>query len=174
MDSAQKLFESGKITYHRTDSTNISVNFLNEIKTYIISTYSSNYYKSRNYKTKIKCAQEAHEAIRPTDVNLVNLIDDFGPNEKKIYSLIWKRTIASQMADASFNTITVNIENSKRSELFNCYGEECTFDGFLKVYSFQGETDETDTIPESAYNILDKLNGPVKIRRENDVWSRPL
>jgi DNA topoisomerase-1 len=165
MDSSQKLFESGKITYHRTDSTNISVSFLNDIKTYIISTYSSNYYKLRNYKTKIKCAQEAHEAIRPTDVNLVNLTDDFGPNEKKIYSLIWKRTTASQMADASFNTISVNIENSKRNELFNCYGEECTFDGFLKVYSFHEETDENDTIPESSYNILYNLNGPVKMEK---------
>jgi DNA topoisomerase-1 len=154
MESAQKLFESGKITYHRTDSTNLSKESIFMIKDYVVRTYTDKYLKLRDYKTKIKCAQEAHEAIRPIDIELVQLGDEFNQNDKKIYSLIWKRTVASQMADASFNTITAMIANTKRPELSHCYAEECVFDGFLKVY--MESVDDEETQGESLLPALAK------------------
>ena len=161
MESAQKLFESGKITYHRTDSTNLCKESIFMIKDYVVRTYTDKYLKLRDYKTKIKCAQEAHEAIRPIDIELVQLGDEFNQNDKKIYSLIWKRTVASQMADASFNTITVMIGNTKRPEMFQCYAEECVFDGFLKVYSVYVDEATGDAVPESSYSVLCGVEGVV-------------
>jgi len=123
MDCAQKLYESGKITYHRTDSTNLSKEILNDIKNYVVETYGQNYVKLRTFKTKTKCAQEAHEAIRPTHIEEVNLEDDANPNEKKLYSIIWKRTVASQMAEATFATLHISIGNSVREEIFMASAE---------------------------------------------------
>jgi len=160
MDSAQKLYEAGKITYHRTDSTNLSKEILRTIRTYVTENYGENYIHLRNYKTKTKCAQEAHEAIRPTHIENPTLEDDMGPNEKKLYSLIWKRTVASQMEDASFDTLAIQIANNVREEMFCATGEVCTFDGYLKVYNFQqddNKEEDPDAIPESPYEILSAL-----------------
>jgi DNA topoisomerase I len=174
MMSAQKLYESGKITYHRTDSTNLSKDILAQIKRYAIANYGENYVKLRNYKTKVKNSQEAHEAIRPTHIDQDSLIDgSFEPNEKKLYQLIWKRTMASQLAEATFATITVSIGNDRRDELFVAYGENCTFDGFLRVYHYEEDDnreEDPDKIPETAYEILSKLE-PGKVCKWNDLYS---
>jgi DNA topoisomerase-1 len=174
MISAQKLYECGKITYHRTDSTNLSKDILSQIKKYVVSHYGENYVKLRNYKTKVKNSQEAHEAIRPTNIDLDSLIDgSFEPNEKKLYQLIWKRTMASQIADATFVTITVSIGNDRREELFIAFGENCTFDGFLRVYHYEEDDnrdDEQDKQPETPYEILSELE-PDMICKWNDLFS---
>jgi DNA topoisomerase-1 len=174
MISAQKLYECGKITYHRTDSTNLSKDILAQIKRYAIANYGENYVKLRNYKTKVKNSQEAHEAIRPTRIDQDSLIDgSFEPNEKKLYQLIWKRTMASQLAEATFATITVSIGNDRREELFIAYGENCTFDGFLRVYHYEDDDnreEDPDKIPDTPYEILSKLE-PGKVCKWNDIYS---
>ena len=174
MMSAQKLYECGKITYHRTDSTNLSKDILAQIKRYAVSNYGENYVKLRNYKTKVKNSQEAHEAIRPTNIDQDSLIDgSFEPNEKKLYQLIWKRTMASQLAEATFATITVSIGNDRRDELFVAYGENCTFDGFLRVYHYEEDDnreEDPDKIPDTPYEILSKLE-PGKVCKWNDIYS---
>ncbi len=170
MDSAQKLYEAGKITYHRTDSTNLSKEILVVIKKYVTETYGEDFVKLRNYKTKTKCAQEAHEAIRPTHIEEPSLGDEIGPNEKKLYSVIWKRTVASQMADATFATLQIQIGNNVREEIFNACGEECTFEGYLKVYSFsqdEPKEDDPDEVPQSSYSLLSELKKDDKILWEN-------
>ncbi|MBN2214487.1 MAG: type I DNA topoisomerase [Bacteroidales bacterium] len=129
---AQKLYESGKITYMRTDSVNLSQLALNGAKQIINKEFGEKYIKIRNYTTKTKGAQEAHEAIRPTypDKNTIS-----GPvNEKKLYELIWKRTIASQMSDAQLERTTATIEISNSNDKFVAIGEVLKFDGFLRVY----------------------------------------
>jgi DNA topoisomerase-1 len=174
MMSAQKLYECGKITYHRTDSTNLSKDILAQIKRYAVSNYGETYVKLRNYKTKVKNSQEAHEAIRPTNIDQDSLIDgSFEPNEKKLYQLIWKRTMASQLADATFATITVSIGNDRREEIFVAYGENCTFDGFLRVYHYEEDDnreEDPDKIPDTPYEILSKLE-PGKVCKWNDIYS---
>jgi DNA topoisomerase-1 len=174
MMSAQKLYECGKITYHRTDSTNLSKDILAQIKRYAVSNYGENYVKLRNYKTKVKNSQEAHEAIRPTNIDQDSLIDgSFEPNEKKLYQLIWKRTMASQLADATFATITVSIGNDRRDEIFVAYGEKCTFDGFLRVYHYEEDDnreEDPDKIPDTPYEILSKLE-PGKVCKWNDLYA---
>jgi DNA topoisomerase-1 len=174
MMSAQKLYECGKITYHRTDSTNLSKDILGQIKRYAVANYGENYVKLRNYKTKVKNSQEAHEAIRPTNIDQDSLIDgSFEPNEKKLYQLIWKRTMASQLADATFATITVSIGNDRRDEIFVAYGEKCTFDGFLRVYHYEEDDnreEDPDKIPDTPYEILSKLE-PGKVCKWNDLYA---
>ena len=174
MMSAQKLYECGKITYHRTDSTNLSKDILAQIKRYAVSNYGETYVKLRNYKTKVKNSQEAHEAIRPTNIDQDSLIDgSFEPNEKKLYQLIWKRTMASQLADATFATITVSIGNDRRDEIFVAYGENCTFDGFLRVYHYEEDDnreEDPDKIPDTPYEILSKLESG-KVCKWNDMYS---
>jgi len=174
MASAQKLYECGKITYHRTDSTNLSKDILAQIKKYAVANYGENYVKLRNYKTKVKNSQEAHEAIRPTHIDQDSLIDgSFEPNEKKLYQLIWKRTMASQLAEAIFATITVSVGNDKREEIFIAYGENCTFDGFLRVYHYEEDDnreEDPDKIPDTPYEILSKLE-PGKVCKWNDIYA---
>lgn len=174
MMSAQKLYECGKITYHRTDSTNLSKDILSQIKRYVVANYGENYVKLRNYKTKVKNSQEAHEAIRPTHIDMDSLIDgSFEPNEKKLYQLIWKRTMASQLAEATFATITVSVGNDRREELFVAYGENCTFDGFLRVYHYEEDDnreEDPNKIPDTPYEILSKLE-PGKVCKWNDIYS---
>ena len=166
MASAQKLYEAGRITYHRTDSTSLSKDVMDKIKGYVVDKYGNKYLKLRNYKTKTKCAQEAHEAIRPTDVNLEAITDEsVGPNEKRLYQLIWKRTMASQMADALFNTLTVMVGNDKRDENFESRGDICDFDGYLRVYSYtqdDNKEEDPDAIPEVSYDVLQKLRKGVE------------
>ncbi|MDR2853721.1 MAG: type I DNA topoisomerase [Prevotellaceae bacterium] len=132
MRVAQTLYESGKITYMRTDSVNLSDLALNTAKAEISSVYGEQYYKRRQFTTKSKGAQEAHEAIRPTYMNVHSI--DGAAQEKRLYELIWKRTIASQMADAQLEKTTININVSGSKYQFQAVGEVIVFDGFLKVY----------------------------------------
>lgn len=129
---AQRLYEAGHITYMRTDSLNLSALAIDAIAKEINGKLGENYLKTRHYHTKSKGAQEAHEAIRPTDISMHSI--DGSAQEKKLYGLIWKRTIASQMADAEIEKTTVEIEPSTRQEHFTATGEVIKFDGFLKVY----------------------------------------
>ena len=145
---AQRLYESGYITYMRTDSVNLSSLCIGSCKNVVTETYGADYLKSRNYNTSSKGAQEAHEAIRPTYMN--NPTIEGTMPEKRLYELIWKRTIASQMADALVEKTTVNIAISGHEESFVATGEVTVFDGFLHVY--RESTDEengndTTTIP---------------------------
>jgi len=132
MSVAQKLYESGKITYMRTDSVNLSGLAINAAKQKIVSSLGDKYHQVRQYKTKSKGAQEAHEAIRPAYLDQEEIS---GSNqEKRLYDLIWKRTIASQMSDAELEKTTVTIDISNASEKFMAVGEVLIFDGFLRVY----------------------------------------
>jgi DNA topoisomerase-1 len=139
---AQKLYESGNITYMRTDSVNLSEHAIEQAKRMIISNYGEQYSKPRRFTTKSKGAQEAHEAIRPVDMNLQNISFD-DQKAVRLYNLIWKRTVASQMADAKLERTTIKIEGDKYEHLFIARGEVLKFDGFLKVY-LEGKDDEDD------------------------------
>ena len=132
MSVAQKLYEKGYITYMRTDSTNLSALALGTAKKFICDNFGENYSKPRNKWGKVKGAQEAHEAIRPTYIENTEI--EGTPQEKKLYDLIWKRTIASQMADAELEKTTATISISNSDEVFVATGEVITFDGFLRVY----------------------------------------
>jgi DNA topoisomerase-1 len=154
---AQKLYESGKITYMRTDSVNLSNLALNAAKFAITSFAGEKYSKVRQYATKAKGAQEAHEAIRPT--NLAESTIEGTKQEKYLYELIWKRTIASQMADAELEKTTITIELDNSKETFVAMGEVLVFDGFLKVY--MESKDEEDE--ESSLNILPALKSGEKL-----------
>ncbi len=138
---AQRLYEAGHITYMRTDSTNLSTLAFHTISEEIKSTMGENYLKVRHYHTHSKGAQEAHEAIRPTDIHQHTI--EGTVQEKRLYTLIWKRTLASQMADAEIEKTTVEITPSTRPEHFLASGEVIKFDGFLKVY-IEGQDDATD------------------------------
>jgi DNA topoisomerase I len=138
---AQQLYEAGKITYMRTDSVNLSGLALSMAKEEITSAYGEKYVKTRNYTTKTKGAQEAHEAIRPTYMNAQTIK---GTNDqKRLYDLIWKRTIASQMSDAQLEKTNVTIKDPGIKEAFMANGEVLVFDGFLKVY-LESSDDEDD------------------------------
>ncbi len=141
---AQKLYESGKITYMRTDSISLSETAIDAIKKEIHSSFGDKYYQPRKFKNKNESAQEAHEAIRPTYMN-ESKVDDADTN--RLYELIWKRTIASQMSDAQFEKTTAKIEISTNKETLTASGEVMKFDGFLKVY-LEGKDD--DDIEEDA------------------------
>ncbi len=144
MQIAQQLYESGYITYMRTDSTNLSEMALEMAKKQIASTYGEKYVKTRRYHTKIKGAQEAHEAIRPTDMQATEINTDAA--QRRLYELIWKRAIASQMADAELEKTTIEINIDGHKERFSCSGEQVLFDGFLKVY-FESTDDEEEESP---------------------------
>ncbi len=145
MQLAQKLYESWKITYMRTDSVNLSQDAVNAAKQEIIKDYWEKYSKPTAYKTKSAWAQEAHECIRPAHLEIRTAWDD--PSQKKLYDLIWKRTIASQMAPANIEKTIVTIDISESKNKFTAEWEVITFDGFLKVYSEWTDDDETsDTI----------------------------
>ena len=137
---AQRLYESGRITYMRTDSVNLSKLCLGACKNEIVNLYGDNYSKTRQYHTSSKGAQEAHEAIRPTYMDQTEI--DGPVQEKRLYELIWKRTIASQMADAEIEKTTVNIQMSNAEETFIAQGEVVKFDGFIKVYRESSDDDE--------------------------------
>jgi len=139
---AQKLYEAGHITYMRTDSLNLSELALGSIKDEISSTMGDEYLKLRRYHTSSRGAQEAHEAIRPTYVDQKTI--DASPQEKRLYSLIWKRTVASQMADAEMEKTTVEISARQSGARFTVTGEVVRFDGFLKVYMEGRDDDNTD------------------------------
>lgn len=132
MAIAQKLYESGKITYMRTDSVNLSTMAIGSAKNVILNEFGEKYLQTRNFKTKSKGAQEAHEAIRPTFIE--NQTVSGTDREKRLYDLIWKRTIASQMSDAQLEKTTITIDISNDENKFVANGEVLKFDGFLKVY----------------------------------------
>ena len=132
MSIAQKLYEEGLITYMRTDSTNLSGLAINSAKKFICENFGEDYSKVRQYKTKSKGAQEAHEAIRPTYIENVSI--EGTPQEKKLYELIWKRTVASQMADARLMKTEIKVSSDKSEEKFIVHASEVLFDGFLKLY----------------------------------------
>ena len=141
---AQQLYEAGFITYMRTDSVNLSSLAIGVAKNTIKSLYGEEYSKTRNFSTKSKGAQEAHEAIRPTYLENQTISGD--ASQKRLYDLIWKRTIASQMAEAKIERTVINIEISKSQEKFKAQGEVITFEGFLKVYlESKDEEDDQDT-----------------------------
>ena len=141
MRVAQSLYERGLITYMRTDSTNLSGLAINTAKTFILDNFGEEYSKTRQYKTHSKGAQEAHEAIRPTYIENTSI--EGSAQEQKLYNLIWKRTIASQMADAKIERTDIKISSDKRSEKFALQASQVIFDGFLKVY-MEGSDDQTD------------------------------
>lgn len=138
---AQKLYESGKITYMRTDSISLSETAIDAIKAEINSSFGEKYYQPRKFKNKNENAQEAHEAIRPSYMN-ESKVDDADTN--RLYELIWKRTIASQMSDAQFEKTTAKIEISTNKETLTASGEVMKFDGFLKVYLEGKDDDDLD------------------------------
>ena len=142
MQIAQQLYESGYITYMRTDSTNLSEMALAMAKKQITETYGERYVNTRRYHTKIKGAQEAHEAIRPTDMQATEINSDTAG--RRLYELIWKRAIASQMADAELEKTTIDINISNHNERFGCTGEQVLFDGFLKVYLESTDDEEVE------------------------------
>jgi len=142
MAVAQKLYEAGKITYMRTDSTNLSKLALAKSREMIISEYGEKYSKTRQFKTKSKGAQEAHEAIRPA--YLKNSATAGSHNEKRLYELIWKRTIASQMADAKIEKTSISIEMNNSPVTFQANGEVIKFDGFLRVYTESSDQENND------------------------------
>ena len=149
---AQKLYESGHITYMRTDSVNLSSLALGTISSEIKQSLGDKYYKHRNYHTTSKGAQEAHEAIRPTYIS--NREIDGTAQEKRLYELIWKRTIATQMADAVFEKTNIEIAISNRSEHFLATGERLVFDGFLNVYK---ESTEDESINSDNKAVTEAL-----------------
>ena len=158
---AQRLYESGRITYMRTDSVNLSSLAINTGKDEIISLWGKEYSKPRNYHTHSKGAQEAHEAIRPTYMN--EPTTDGTTQEKRLYDLIWKRTIASQMADAQIEKTTVGIAISGVDEKFVANGEVVTFDGFLKVY--QESTDDDNSGNETTTHMLPAIKEGDELQR---------
>ncbi len=141
MSNAQRLYEAGHITYMRTDSVNLSKQALNEAREVITNSYGPEYAQTRVFKTKNKGAQEAHEAIRPT--KLARMRVDAAPDEQRLYELIWKRTVASQMSDAKLERTVIQINADKHDKKFTARGEVVTFEGFLKVY-FEGKDEEED------------------------------
>ena len=148
---AQKLYESGKITYMRTDSINLSDTALDDIRNEVTQAYGPQYHQPRKFKNKNESAQEAHEAIRPTYMNNHTVPDD---ETRRLYELIWKRTIASQMSDAEFEKTTAKINISTNQETLSATGEVMKFDGFLKVY-MEGKDDEEED--ENTEGILPPL-----------------
>ena len=140
---AQKLYESGKITYMRTDSINLSDTALDDIRNQVTKAYGDQYHQPRKFKNKNESAQEAHEAIRPTYMSNTSVEDE---DLRRLYELIWKRTIASQMSDAEFEKTTAKINISSNNETLSANGEVMKFDGFLKVYlEGKDEEDEENT-----------------------------
>ena len=159
---AQHLYESGRITYMRTDSVNLSKLCLGASKGEIVRLYGEDYSKVRQYHTSAKGAQEAHEAIRPTYMDQTEI--EGTAQEKRLYELIWKRTIASQMADAEIEKTTVNIEVSGTDETFVAQGEVVKFDGFIKVY--RESSDDDDQQDEFGHILPPMKKGEVLTRRE--------
>ena len=159
---AQHLYESGRITYMRTDSVNLSQLCLNASKKEIIDQYGENYSKTRKYHTSSKGAQEAHEAIRPSYMEKSSI--EGSAQEKRLYDLIWKRTIASQMADAEIEKTTITIKSDDIDEVFTAQGEVVKFDGFIKVY--RESSDDDDSSEDYSHSLPAMKKGQELVRRE--------
>ncbi|MVZ62723.1 type I DNA topoisomerase [Sphingobacterium humi] len=176
MQVAQRLYEAGRITYMRTDSVNLSDTALQAARAEIISAYGDKYHKQRQYRTKSAGAQEAHEAIRPTYFNEHSIEGD--NSERRLYELIWKRAIASQMSEAEFEKTSAKIDVSTRKEDFLATGEVLKFDGFLKVYmestddeneGFEDNDSENKLLPPLAVGQALQL----KNMQATERYSRP-
>ncbi len=165
MTVAQKLYESGKITYMRTDSVNLSNEAIGAAKKEIVSAYGEEYSQVRKFSTKSKGAQEAHEAIRPTYMNAHSIAGE--PQQVRLYELIWKRAVASQMSDAKLEKTTVNINITTNKEKFVAKGEVLIFDGFLKLY--MESTDDENL--EDDESILPPLKQGEKLQLNDIVAS---
>ena len=152
MNVLQKLYQDGKITYHRTDSTALSKDIMGEIKGFVNERFGKKYLKLRKFNTKTKCAQEAHEAIRPTSIQRENLEVEYDDISSKIYRLILKRTVASQMAEMEYEKYTMNISISKRTELFVATAEKVLFDGYTRLYNDKIKDEDADTDDEEPEN----------------------
>ncbi len=167
---AQRLYENGQITYMRTDSVNLSQLCINASKQEIINVYGEKYSKPHRYHVHSKGAQEAHEAIRPTYMNAATI--EGSSQEKRLYDLIWKRTVASQMAEALIEKTTATINISGSSEKFVANGEVVTFDGFYKVY--RESTDEEDSSEDASHILPAMSQGEELLRREITATERYL
>ena len=171
MSAAQRLYESGHITYMRTDSVNLSDDALNNAAKVISSLYGENYHKRKKFSNKNKSAQEAHEAIRPT--NFENKSVNMESDQVRLYNLIWLRTIASQMSDAVLERTTLKISSNKYDDQFTSKGEIVKFDGFLKVY-IEGKDDNDN---EKSEGLLPDLNNNDQLFNQSMVatekFSRP-
>ncbi len=170
---AQKLYESGRITYMRTDSVNLGETAMEGISQQINAQYGKRYFQARKYKNKNESAQEAHEAIRPTYMDTIS-VDD--PDTRRLYELIWKRTMASQMADAELEKTTAKILISTNKEELTASGEVLKFDGFLKVY--REDRDEEDmTEEDGSESMLPPLSLkqvlPLREMRATERFNRP-
>ena len=167
---AQHLYENGRITYMRTDSVNLSGLAINAAKEKICELYGEEYSKVRQYHTSSKGAQEAHEAIRPTYMDQTSIEGTM--QEKRLYDLIWKRTVASQMADADIEKTTVNIIISTTDEQFVAQGEVVKFDGFLKVYRESVDDEDDDNKDEFSHVLPPLKKGESLTRREISATER--
>lgn len=173
MQIAQRLYESGNITYMRTDSVNLSDTAIDDIRKQVVGQYGNNYYQPRKYKNKNESAQEAHEAIRPTYMENSTVED---PDGRRLYELIWKRTMASQMADAELERTIAKIEISTNKEELTASGEVLKFDGFLKVYR-EDRDDEDIAEDEQQEGMLPPLTVgqqlPLNEMKAVERFSRP-
>lgn len=170
---AQKLYEAGHITYMRTDSLNLADTALAMIHEQIVTMFSEEYSQLRKFKTKAKGAQEAHEAIRPTNMKRIEAGEN--KNLKSLYKLIWQRTMASQMAAAKIEKTTVKIANDKNKELFEAKGEVITFPGFLAAY--QTGDDESKILPpmeKGDVMKMDEMNATQKFSQAPSRYSEPM
>ncbi len=170
---AQQLYEAGFITYMRTDSVHLSDLAIGTTKAAIEKNYGAKYHKMRQYATKSKGAQEAHEAIRPTYIDNQKIEGD--ASQQRLYDLIWKRTIASQMSDAEFEKTTVTIDVSNRSEKFQAKGEVLMFDGFLKVYMESKDEEEDSDVKGllPPMNLNDALSVQKIVARQTFTQAPP-
>ncbi|HSX47310.1 MAG TPA: type I DNA topoisomerase, partial [Patescibacteria group bacterium] len=159
MSVAQKLYETGHITYMRTDSTILSNTAISSAEKYINEKFGQKYHQVRQYKTKSQTAQEAHEAIRPTNLR-VSELKKLDVQQDKLYKLIWQRTLASQMSPAEIENTTVQIKISNKDELFNAKGQVLIFDGFLKVY---GKQKDDTILPPLEVNDNLKLKSALAV-----------
>lgn len=156
MDNLQHLYENGYITYHRTDSTNLSEHILANIKEFVLNKYGNKYYQRRLFKSQQKNAQEAHEAIRPTNINITELDNDSSNIQKKIYKNIWNRTVASQMSNALYEkfSIIINFDNNI-TDFFVANTMKNIFDGFTIIYEIN-KSDDDDDLCQNITDIIHK------------------
>ena len=172
MQTAQRLYEAGHITYMRTDSVTLSETAQNSIKNAIETKFGSNYYQTRNFSNKSKNAQQAHEAVRPT--NFLNNVQNLDADQSNLYDLIWRRSVASQMSDAKVDKTIVKIKSNNHEGLFQSDGEVIKFDGFLKLYIESKDNQNND---DSQNNVLPNFTEGERITKDKilvtQIFSKP-